>query len=114
MENITSVCKLLFRLSKEESNDTVIGDASLLRAFLKLLEVITAPCCVAASFSRFLYFSLAVSLPLSLAASCLFVSVFLESASLCIFVSAVYFSSAYLSPSYLCLLPTGLELVVLH
>jgi len=38
MENITSVCKLLFRLSKEESNDTVIGDAALLRAFLKLLE----------------------------------------------------------------------------
>ena len=34
VENITSVCKLLFRISKEESNDVVIGEAPLLRALL--------------------------------------------------------------------------------
>eukprot|EP00656_Telonema_subtile_P038310 TRINITY_DN4303_c0_g1_i4.p1 TRINITY_DN4303_c0_g1~~TRINITY_DN4303_c0_g1_i4.p1 ORF type:complete len:124 (-),score=30.44 TRINITY_DN4303_c0_g1_i4:74-445(-) len=37
-ENITSVCKLLFRLSKDEANDQVIGQSPLLAALLKLAE----------------------------------------------------------------------------
>eukprot|EP00658_Telonema_sp_P-2_P014551 TRINITY_DN15531_c0_g1_i19.p1 TRINITY_DN15531_c0_g1~~TRINITY_DN15531_c0_g1_i19.p1 ORF type:complete len:771 (-),score=188.37 TRINITY_DN15531_c0_g1_i19:75-2387(-) len=37
-ENICSVCKLLFRLSKDEANDTVVGEPSLLRTVLGLSE----------------------------------------------------------------------------